>query len=489
MDGHNVTKRGVSRRDFLKRTVVAGIGLTGLSAALEACTVPTTAPAAAPAANQPAAATDAPKAAAPASGEKVKLTWFTRDDAIVNPWEDKMVETFKAANPDIDAEWISGGQGAEREAKFNALVAGGTPPDVFSSWQEAGFGDYAARNLPLDLQPFLDASTDLDLKSVPENILNIYKHNGQLLGIPFASGASYLFYNKNAFDAAGVPYPTTDWTDKNWTWDAWVEMGKKLTKNYGTPDAMYGASDGMWPCNSTHWLFEADLFPQEAYDTGFFTKSPADSAQSIATYQAMNDLIYKHQVSPTPSLGDAMSQVGDPFKTGRIAMILNGVWGFWTYSDITDFEVGAAALPTGSGTAKPVIFTDPWMIARGSKHPQEAWKFVKMLVDPKQGAKSYMDLTGVVPPASELLQGWYDNIGKRMPWLAGDKLKQLIEGSMKQGYESANHLLVGFNEMEAMVDAERQAIFLNKSKPEEVVVTIRTKLEQIAADTQKQVKG
>jgi hypothetical protein len=72
-----------------------------------------------------------------------------------------------------------------------------------------------------------------------------------------------------------------------------------------------------------------------------------------------------------------------------------------------------------------------------------------------------MDLTGVVPPAAELLPGWYENIGKRMPWPAGGKLKQLIEGSMAQGFESANHQLVGYNEMESMVDSERQAIFLN----------------------------
>ena len=466
--------QGMTRRTFLKRTAAVGIGLSTLSTLLAAC---------APAA--PGAATGGQQAAAPA-GEAVKVTWFVRDDAIVNPWEDKIVSEFGAAHPNIKVEWISGGQGAEREAKFTALIAAGTPPDVFASWQEAGYGDYAARKLMLDLKPFVEKSSDLDLSSIPQALSKTYERDGALLGIPFASGASYLFYNKKAFDAAGVAYPPTNWDDPKWTWDAFIDTAKQLTKSYGNPDAQYGGNVGLWPSNSTQWLFDADLYPQEAYDTGFFKESPADSENSILAYQSQADLMWKHQVAPTPALGDAMTSVGDPFKTGKLAMNMNGVWGFWVYSDVTDFEIGAAALPVGKGSNKPVIFTDPWMIARETKHPQEAWEFMKMLVDPKRGGKSYMELTGVVPPAAELLPVWYEKMGKRMSWLKPEQLKELIEGSMKHGYESANHLLVGFNEMESMVSSERQAIFLNKSTAAEVMPTIKKKLDDIAAKVQKQ---
>ncbi|MFN8465232.1 MAG: extracellular solute-binding protein [Caldilineaceae bacterium] len=474
MSKQSIGSRSLTRRDFLRHSAIAGAGLTVLPSLLAAC--------AAPAA--PGAAPQAGGAAAPA-GEPVKVTWFVRDDAIVNPWEDKMVAEFNAANPGIVVEWISGGQGPEREAKFGAMVAAGTPPDVFASWQEAGFGDYAARNLMLDLKPYVDADTSLDLSSIPKTLMDTFMREGKLYGIPFASGASYLFYNKNAFDEAGLPYPTTNWDDPTWTWDAWVDVAKKLTKNYGQPDAMYGGNAGFWPSNAINWLFDSDLYPKEAYETGFFTESPADSENSVLAFQSQADLAWVDQVAPTPALNDAMTAVGDPFKTGRIAMNLNGVWGFWVYSDITAFEVGAAAFPVGKVTNKPVIFTDPWMIARESKNPDAAWKFTSMLVNPKEGAKSYMETTTVVPPAAELLPEWYDIIGKRMPWLAGAPLKQLIEGSLAKGFESANHLLVSFNQMESMVSNERQAIFLNKSPASEVMPTIKTKLEEIAAEARK----
>lgn len=465
---------GFSRRDFLKRSALLGAGLTALPAVLAAC---------APAA--PGAATGGEAAAQPA-GEPVKVTWFVRDDAIVNPWEDEMVAQFNEANPNIVVEWISGGTGVEREAKFTALFAGGTPPDVFASWQEAGFGDYAARNLMLDLAPFIENSPDLDLSSMPEAQMKTYQRDGKQLGISFASGASYLFYNKTAFDEAGVDYPTTDWDDESWNWDALIEMATKLTKNYGNPDALYGTNIGLWPSNAIQWLFDADLFAPEAYETGFFTESQANSENSILAYQSQADLMWVHQVSPSPSLTDAMSAVGDPFKTGRLAMNMTGIWGFNSYSDVTAFEVGAAALPIGKGFNKPVIFTDPWMLARESKHPEEAWLFVKKLVDPKDGAKSYMQVSGVVPPATELLPLWYETIGERMPWLAGDPLKQLIEGSMAHGFESANHLLVNYNAMETTINNERQAIFLNTSPAAEVMQTIKEKLDALAAETRAQ---
>ena len=180
-----------------------------------------------------------------------------------------------------------------------------------------------------------------------------------------------------------------------------------------------------------------------------------------------------------------MTAVGDPFKTGRIAMNLNGVWGFWVYSDITAFEVGAAAFPIGKVTNKPVIFTDRGSPVR-AKTRMPPGSSPRCWSDPKEGAKSYMETTTVVPPAAELLPEWYDIIGKRMSVARRRPAKQLIEGSMTKGYESANHLLVSFDQMESMVSNERQAIFLDKSPAAEVMPTRgSTKLEELAAEARK----
>lgn len=57
---------------------------------------------------------------------------------------------------------------------------------------------------------------------------------------------------------------------------------------------------------------------------------------------------------------------------------------------------------------------------------------------------------------------------------------------MQKGYESANHLLVGFNEMESMCSAELQAIFLNTASAPDVLKGIKTKLDDISGKVRKQ---
>ena len=95
---------------------------------------------------------------------------------------------------------------------------------------------------------------------------------------------------------------------------------------------------------SVVWLFGGDIFPEEAYVTGIATECSVDNPVAIEAAQAVGDLIYKHKVSPTLGRRGIIS-LGDPFRTGRLAMQMTGGWGWWTYSDIEAFEVGAAVLP------------------------------------------------------------------------------------------------------------------------------------------------
>ncbi len=39
-------------------------------------------------------------------------------------------------------------------------------------------------------------------------------------GIPILSMGSFLYYNRDLFDEAGVAYPPTDWNDESWNYEA-----------------------------------------------------------------------------------------------------------------------------------------------------------------------------------------------------------------------------------------------------------------------------
>ena len=50
------------------------------------------------------------------------------------------------------------------------------------------------------------------------------------MGTGLATGVMLMYYNKDVFDAAGVPYPPAK-ADQAWTWDQFIEIAQKLTKD------------------------------------------------------------------------------------------------------------------------------------------------------------------------------------------------------------------------------------------------------------------
>lgn len=64
------------------------------------------------------------------------------------------------------------------------------------------------------------------------------KGNGTLYGIPLSFSSTALFYNKDMFDAAGIPYPTD-----NMTWDEVYDLARNFSEGEGA-DRTYGLSLG-----------------------------------------------------------------------------------------------------------------------------------------------------------------------------------------------------------------------------------------------------
>ncbi len=69
--------------------------------------------------------------------------------------------------------------------------------------------------------------------------------DGKVIGIPALVDNLALIYNKKLFDAAGVAYPTDDWS-----WDDFRAAAKKLTNpatnTYGTAYSVSGSEDTTW---------------------------------------------------------------------------------------------------------------------------------------------------------------------------------------------------------------------------------------------------
>jgi multiple sugar transport system substrate-binding protein len=286
---------------------------------------------------------------------------------------------------------------------------------------------------------------------IPE-VLDIYNIEGSQWGVPFLTTGSYLFYNMELFDEAGVPYPTTDWDDESWTWDAALDIAKQLTVNPEDPmNAIYGWNEGIWPAEGKAWLFDANPWPEGSFDTGFAQNFDFSNVNAINAFQSRHDLFYVHKVHPDPAAAEALGALGGAFQSGRVAMNTTGGWGWWVYTVISPdveggFCWGVAPLPYGAPGAKDraVIFTDPWVITRGLEGQvlEDAWSLVKFLIR-EDNARGYMQATNTPPAQKALLEEWYQQFECMDP----DDVQEVYQGAFRHGLESSNHMMVRFDEL------------------------------------------
>jgi multiple sugar transport system substrate-binding protein len=382
----------LSRRKFLQ---VASIGAaTGVMLAACAPAKPTEV---APGATAPAAATAAPS---PAPTEKKKLvfstyTWSGFEGAmrdILNIWAKE--------HPEVELE----GQFVPEDyyTKLQTQVAGGTPPDV-------GIADYgrlltyAKSGILLPISNLIERDNFPIDKMIPgavaqyrwrEGDFDTGGEGGEMYGLP-SDAQPYIFaYNKKMFDEAGVPYPTDDWT-----WDDVVAAGKAITNADANKWGIRYID--VWTLTKGNFLFSAG----GASHSADYKSSLLDSPESIEAFKWSWDLIYTHKIAPPPGAQAAVN----PFMSGQVAMIVDGIWWVADFASITDFEWDLALQPKHPRTGKRTtsVESDGWWIFKGTRDVELAWSLVQFLAN-EEGQKRFGDVEYVIPSCfPEVGKAWY----------------------------------------------------------------------------------
>jgi multiple sugar transport system substrate-binding protein len=339
---------------------------------LAACAAPVQEPAA-----------DTGEAAAPAAeseqvgeGEQVTLRYFMWDPDFEET-EQLMVDKFEAANPNIKVEMETVGT-PEYWTKLGALSAAGDLPCVFS--MSAGFVDqWISDGLIMDIQEYVDR--DINGEDYFTGVFDVVrnKETGNMHAFPFAFVETVLFYNKDAFDAAGVPYP-----EEGWTWDQFLDAAQKLTvdnENDGVID-QYG-----------FWFYGryAEIEPWVYQNAGRFLNEdktrfePDDNAVEALTF--LDSLIHEYGVAPEPKEMEGI-RAKDLFPLGMTAMWVDGAWNIKNNRDTAGdaFKWSLAPIPRGPQAEGDAAYgwPDSLSIASTCEHPDEAWAFINFMTGPER---------------------------------------------------------------------------------------------------------
>ena len=275
-----------------------------------------------------------------------------------------LINEFERKNPDIKINLIHIPDNYFQ--KLHLLVASNLAPDViFINNLNSRIYINAGKIEPLD--DYIKNMRDEFL----DNALSPFIHKGSLYAIPRDVSNMIIYYNKDIFDKYSVPYPSDNWTIKEF-----LVTAQKLTKdtNNDTKTDIFGFG---FEKNSIFWL------PFLLSNGGGIlstdeNKIILNSKASLDSLQFYSDLRNRYHV--TPRIDEQASlTTSQLFLQGKIAMHLCGRWCSITYKKNADFNWDIVQFPRGSAGSIVGLDASGWAISSSSKHKPEAWKFIEFM--------------------------------------------------------------------------------------------------------------
>lgn len=292
------------------------------------------------------------------------MVWGAPEELEV--WQ-TIVDDFQSANPDIKVN-VEVSDWDTYWTKLKTLLAANTPPDVFAM-DAPLYLDYQSRGVLLNLQPYIDKNAGF-LDGFYPVTLEAYKLPDGYYGMPRDFQTIVLFYNKDMFDAAGVDYPTADWT-----YEDLRTAAKDLTidnNGDGTID-QWGFSSDLWDMeliwSEAIWSWGGEVINPE------HTETLIGEPSARQAWQYFYDLMFVDKSMPD---GNTVGQYGeDLFQAGMVAMTTIGHWAVPGYATV-EFKWDVAPVPTSpTGGQATSVNSAGFVIAKESKYPDAAWEFVK----------------------------------------------------------------------------------------------------------------
>ncbi|MFD7310324.1 ABC transporter substrate-binding protein [Promicromonospora sp. NPDC059942] len=310
-----------------------------------------------------------------------EITWWSNHPGVSQEVEQQLIDDFKAESG-ISVKLVTAGADYDEVAqRFQAASQTDDLPDLVIAsdvwWFRYHLNDQI---MPVDdVMEFLDA----DAADFQPALYSDYEYEGQHWAVPYARSTPLFYYNKDLWEAAGLPDRGPE------TWAELEEWDASLKKEVPEKGSTFGLSTGpSWGA----WWFENMIWGQGgAYSDGF--ELTLDTPEAIAGGQFVHDLFHKSGVA-TLSADDAMAD----FSSGLIASTIGSTGSLKGALDAAKFEVGTAYLPDGpQGGGTPTGGTG--LAIPSSKTPEEqlaAAMFLEFLTNTENTA-TFSQATGYMP--------------------------------------------------------------------------------------------
>ncbi len=308
-----------------------------------------------------------------------------------------VVDAFEAKNPDVQVELIGLPSKSDYLTRLSADFAAGAPPDVFLL-NYRRLAQFHNRGALEPLGPLMDASPAMDENDFFAVALDAFRDSSDTpVCIPQNISSQVVYYNKDIFDAAGMPYPESDWTWEEFRQTA-IALTQPDTDSDGEPD-QYGL--GLEPTLVRMapfiWQGGGDLVDDLASPTRLMLDTP----EAKASMQFVLNLAQIDHVVPN-STAEIMQAQHFRFYDGNIAMYVNSRRIVPTMREMAEFNWDVAPLPKGEHVAS-ILHSDGYCLSAKSQVKDNAWRFIEFAMS-EEGQTLAAKLGRTVPSLKHLAE-------------------------------------------------------------------------------------
>jgi len=302
------------------------------------------------------------------------------DPVVIRYWEKwagfeadamrEIVDDFNSSQSRIFVEYSSVSQ---IDRRLTLAIAGGVPPDVAGIWAY-NIPVYSENNALTPLTSMAEKAGIREDDYLPI-IWKLCSHRNQLWALPSTPGNTALIYNKKLFREAGLDPerpPRTIAELEEFNEKIFKRSANGRIERIGHLAEEPGWWNGLWGSWFGGALIKGD------------SELTATSQENLEAYRWVQSYPERFGAEDLLGMRDGFGNFASPqnaFFTGRVAMIMQGVWIYNYIQNYApaDFEWGVAPFPTNDPEKLgdvSVVECDVLVIPHGAKHPLEAFEFI-----------------------------------------------------------------------------------------------------------------
>jgi multiple sugar transport system substrate-binding protein len=219
---------------------------------------------------------------------------------------------------------------------------------------------------------------EFDLPDFEEALLNTFKYNNSIYGLPKDYSTLALFYNKKALANAGLEAPPTTWEELR----SYAKILTKDTNNDGRID-QYGFGETPELARQAYKIkaFGGELIDQNSRAN--FAHQPALKGLQLVVDQ------YQKEHSSAQKSDVGTNSGTEMFAQGKAAMVIEGNWAIpFLKETFPKLDFATAEIPKVNNQSGTMIFTVAYTMNKQSQHKLEAWELISYLTG-KEGMQKW----------------------------------------------------------------------------------------------------